>query len=177
MAEPALTRTASLSPAELGAVRALLVEAFDGDFDDEDYEHALGGMHALVLDGSTLVAHGSVVLRELLHGPRALRTGYVEAVAVRADRRGEGHGAAVMAALEQVIRQAYELGALASTEEALGFYAARRWQRWTGTASVLTRDGVRRTEDADGAIFVLAVSARLSVPGDLACDWRNGDVW
>ncbi len=71
----------------------------------------------------------------------------------------------------------YELGALASTEEALGFYAVRSWQRWTGTASVLTRDGVRRTEDADGAIFVLPVNARLSVPGDLACDWRNGDMW
>ena len=36
-------------------------------------------MHALASEGDRLVGHGSVVQRRLLHGGRALRTGYVEA--------------------------------------------------------------------------------------------------
>src|SRR3712207_8893328 len=44
--------------------------------------------------------------------------GYVEGVAVRPDRRGRGHAAAVMSALERVVRSAYELGALGTTDEA-----------------------------------------------------------
>jgi aminoglycoside 2'-N-acetyltransferase I len=42
----------------------------------------------------------------------------VEAVGVRADRRGRGHGAAMMDALEQVVRGAYQLGALRASEAA-----------------------------------------------------------
>lgn len=85
MAEIRTAHTASLNAADLRAIRTLLDEAFDGTFSDEDYEHGLGGMHALVWDGSTLIAHGSVVMRRLLHSGRALRTGYVEAVAVHPD--------------------------------------------------------------------------------------------
>ena len=36
---------------ELAAIRALLDEAFDGDFGDDDWEHALGGIHVLVHEG------------------------------------------------------------------------------------------------------------------------------
>jgi aminoglycoside 2'-N-acetyltransferase I len=177
VAELLVTHTASLSREELEAIRLLLDNAFAGRFTDDDYEHALGGMHALVWDEGTLVAHGSVVLRRLLHGSRALRTGYVEGVAVRDDRRGQGHGAAVMSALELLIRGGYQLGALASSEMALGFYAARGWQRWRGTAAVITPTGIRRTPDEDGTVYVLPLDAPLRLHGDLACDWRNGDVW
>jgi aminoglycoside 2'-N-acetyltransferase I len=59
-----------------------------------DWEHALGGIHALVWDGGELIGHSSVVQRRLLHHGHALRAGYVEGVGVRPDRRGQGHGAA-----------------------------------------------------------------------------------
>lgn len=177
MAEVVTAHTAALSPEQLRAIRLLLYHAFDGDVTDDDYEHALGGMHALVWEGPDLIGHGSVVLRRLLHGGRALRTGYVEGVAVRADRRRRGHGAAVMTALERVIGGAYEIGALGASDEAADFYAARGWQRWTGTASVIAPDGIERTEEEEGSIYVLPVSAELTADGDLACDWRGGDVW
>ena len=80
--------TGHLDAGTLTAVRALLDGAFEGDFTDADLEHALGGLHVLVHDDSGLLAHGAVVQRRLLHRGRALRAGYVEAVAVRADRRG-----------------------------------------------------------------------------------------
>jgi aminoglycoside 2'-N-acetyltransferase I len=172
-----LAHTAALDLEVLGAARALLVEVFDGDFVDADWEHSLGGMHALVWDGSEVVAHGSVIQRRLLHAGRAWRTGYVEGVGVHPDRQGRGLGAAVMEALERVVRRAYDLGALGATDEAAAFYAHRGWQPWRGPSSALTPDGVRRTEDEDGALYVLPVSAALDLDGELTCDWRDGDVW
>lgn len=62
--------TADLEPAVLQAARALLDEAFDGDFSDHDGEHSLGGVHALVWDGPDLVGHAALVARRLLHGGR-----------------------------------------------------------------------------------------------------------
>ncbi|HEY8043637.1 MAG TPA: GNAT family N-acetyltransferase [Streptosporangiaceae bacterium] len=97
------------------AARVLLDDAFD-DMADEDWEHALGGMPALVWEGAELIGHASVIQRQLLYGGRAWRTGYVEAVAVRADRRRSGHGGAMMDAVERIIRGAYEVGALGSTD-------------------------------------------------------------
>ena len=177
VAELRTAHTADLDPADLKAARALLDEVFDGEVTEADWEHALGGMHALVWDGPTLIGHGSVIQRRLLHQGRALRAGYVEAVAVRADRRAQGHGAAVMAALERVLRGAYDLGALGSTDEGAGFYAARGWKLWRGPSSALTPAGVRRTAEDDGCLYVFELAVPLDLDGELTCDWRDGDVW
>ena len=120
-AELRIAHTADLGAAERHAARALLDDAFD-DMTDEDWDHALGGLHALLWEGAELIGHASVIQRQLLYGGRAWRTGYVEAVAVRADRRRSGHGAAMMAALERIIRGAYEVGALGSTDAGAAFY-------------------------------------------------------
>ena len=85
MIDVRLAHTSSLEPATLDAIRRLVEGAFDGHFDETDWEHTLGGLHALVAEDDTIVAHGAVVQRRLLHGDRALRTGYVEGVAVRAE--------------------------------------------------------------------------------------------
>jgi aminoglycoside 2'-N-acetyltransferase I len=177
VSELRIAHTAELDVATLRAARALLVDVFEGDFSDHDWEHALGGMHALLWEGAELIAHASVVQRRLLHGGRALRAGYVEGVGVRADRRGRGHGAAVMQALERVLRGAYELGALGATDEAARFYAARGWTLWRGPCSALTPKGIRRTAAEEGGIYVLAHAASLDIFGELTCDWRDGDVW
>jgi aminoglycoside 2'-N-acetyltransferase I len=161
----------------LRAARSLLDAVFEGEMSDHDWEHSLGGVHALVWEGSELVGHASVVQRRLLHGGRALRTGYVEGVAVRATMRGRGHGAAMMEALERVVRGAYELGALGTTEQAADFYAARGWEPWQGPTSALTPDGIARTERDDGSVLVIPGTAPLDLAGELTCDWRDGDVW
>ncbi|PBC85543.1 aminoglycoside 2'-N-acetyltransferase I [Streptomyces sp. 2224.1] len=172
-----LAHTAELDPATLKAARVLLHDVFD-DMTAEDWEHALGGLHALVHEDGALIGHASVVQRRLLHDGRALRCGYVEGVGVRADRRGRGHGAAMMDALERVIRRGYDLGALGAADEAAPFYAARGWQLWRGPSWALTPDGIRRTADEDGCIYVLPTPAcPLDLNTDLTCDWRDGDVW
>jgi aminoglycoside 2'-N-acetyltransferase I len=177
MAELRIAHTADLDGPTRTAARLLMDDVFEGDFTDQDWENALGGMHALVWEGAELVGHASVVQRRLLHGGRALRTGYVEALGVRADRRGRGHGAAMMEVVERLVRGGYDLGALSTTEEALGFYAARGWRRWRGPTSALTPDGVVRTADEDGGVFVLPLAVRLDLSGPLTCDWRDGEVW
>lgn len=168
--------TSALDVATLDAARDLLYVVFD-DMTDHDWEHALGGIHALVWDGAELVGHASLIQRRLLHGGRALRAGYVEAVAVRADRRRQGHGTAMMQALEAIARRAYDVAALGATDEAAQFYAGRGWQLWLGATSALTPRGVQRTPDDDGAVYVLPISTPLDVHGELTCDWRDGDVW
>ncbi|HEU0128509.1 MAG TPA: GNAT family N-acetyltransferase, partial [Pseudonocardiaceae bacterium] len=94
MTEVCTAHTADLDTATLNAARTLLDQVFEPDMTDHDWEHALGGVHALVWEGPELIGHASVIQRRLLHGGRALRAGYVEGVGVRADRRREGHGAA-----------------------------------------------------------------------------------
>lgn len=177
MAALQVAHTADLDATSLGSARALLVDVFDGDFCDADWEHALGGVHALVWDAAELIGHAAVVQRRLLHAGRALRAGYVEGVGVRADRRRRGHGAAMMTAIERVVRAAYDLGALGATDEAATFYAARGWRSWQGPCSALTPHGIRRTPGEDGHVYVLTHEIALDVSGELTCDWRDGDVW
>ncbi|CAJ1509791.1 GNAT family N-acetyltransferase [[Mycobacterium] burgundiense] len=172
-----LVHTADLDPEARDAARRLLTDAFDGDFTDDDWDHTLGGMHALVWHRGELLAHAAVVQRRLLYRAAALRCGYVEAVAVRAEWRGHGLGAAIMDAAEQVIRGAYQLGALSATDDAPGFYLARGWQRWAGTTAALGPNGIARTADDDGCVFVLATDTPLDIDTELVCDWRGGDVW
>ena len=176
MTDVRTAHTSDLDAATLEAARALLYDVFD-DMTDQDWEHSLGGIHALVWEGAELVGHASVIQRRLLHGGRALRTGYVEGVGVRADRRGRGHGGAMMEALERVVRNAYDLGALGATDEGARFYAARGWRQWQGPSGALTPTGIQRTEEDDGGIYVLPVTIPVDVTGELTCDWRDGDVW
>ena len=126
MTELRTAHTADLGAEEKAAIRSLMDAAFNGVSDDT-FDNVLGGVHALILDDGELIGHGSVVQRRLLHAGRALRTGYIEGVAVRADRRRQGHGALLMAALERVVRSAYRSArsapaprAAASTPRAAG---------------------------------------------------------
>ena len=169
--------TAQLDAGTLAEARSLLYTVFD-DMAEDDWEHSLGGIHALAYDGGDLVGHAAVVQRRLLHGGRALRAGYVEGVGVRAGHRRRGHASAMMEALEDVIRNAYDLGALGATDEASVLYSGRGWRPWGGRLSALTPDGLRPTPDEEGAVYVLPVDGvPLDLSRELTCDWRDGDVW
>jgi aminoglycoside 2'-N-acetyltransferase I len=176
MLDITVAHTSALEPTSLAASRALLFDVFD-DMTDDDWDHSLGGLHAIAVDDGQVVGHAALVQRRLLHRGRALRAGYVEGVAVRADRQRSGIGAALMAPLEEAARRSYDVAALGSTGEGVAFYVARGWLRWEGPSSALTPDGVRRTTEDDGWIFVLQLGVPLDLHGGLTCDWRDGDVW
>lgn len=101
--------TAEVGAERLSRIRSLLEAAFaerpEGGFGPDDWTHCLGGVHVWAQDDEgEVLAHASVVQRRLLHGDRVLRCGYVEAVAVRADRRRTGLGTAVMQVVDDLVR-------------------------------------------------------------------------
>ncbi len=172
-----LVHTADLKSDARQRAYEMVNEAFAGEFTDTDWDHALGGMHALIWNRGAIIAHGAVVQRRLLYRGAALRCGYVEAVAVREDWRGQGLAIAILDACEQVIRGGYQLGALSSSDRGRRLYTVRGWLPWRGPTSVLAPSGPTRTPDDDSSVFVLPVGINLDETAALTCDWRDGDVW
>jgi aminoglycoside 2'-N-acetyltransferase I len=176
-----LIHTADLDNETREDARRMVIEAFGGEFCDSDWEHALGGMHALISQHGALIAHAAVVQRRMFYRDTALRCGYIEGVAVREDWRGQGLAHALMDAIEQVLRGAYQLGALSASEIGRHMYTSRGWLPWRGPTSVLSPGGLTRTPDDDNGLFVLPVSLpndlELDTIAEIACDWRDGDVW
>ncbi|MEN8650722.1 GNAT family N-acetyltransferase [Streptomyces sp. 21So2-11] len=169
--------TSELDPAVRQEIRAFLDAAFDNDFSDDDWDHTLGGVHAWVRDTRGIAAHGSVIQRRVLHRGRSLRVGYVEAVAVRSDRRRQGLGGRVMDALERVIGTAYRVGALSASDEGAALYAARGWQVWPGAIAALGPDGVVALPEEEGTTYLWPGTSGLPAVSDaLVFDWREGDV-
>ena len=103
--------TAEASNDLLAEIRRLFDEAFEGDFSNEDWKHALGGWHVVVEVGDAVVSHAAVVPRTLEVAGRPVRTGYVEGVATAAKRRREGLGSLAMAEITELVRREFELRA------------------------------------------------------------------
>lgn len=169
--------TADVPSALLDRVRALLDAAFDGDFADEDWDHTLGGVHALVLDGPRVLAHAAVVPRTVTVGTRPFACGYVEGVAADPAHQGRGLGTLAMRALDPVLRDGYELGTLSTGEHR--FYERLGWERWRGPTFVRRAGGPQRTPEEDDGIMVLrfGASADVDLAAPIACEERPGDDW
>jgi aminoglycoside 2'-N-acetyltransferase I len=178
MPDVRLVETRHLSESELRELRRLLDEAFEADFTEDDWQHALGGWHAIIESPDRLVAHAAAVERRLVVGAREFRTGYVEAAAVAPELQRSGLGTAVMAAISDVVRQKFDLGALSTG--AWSFYQRLGWERWRGPTYVRTADGhLRRTPDEDDALMVLrcVLTEDLNLEASIACEERSGDSW
>jgi len=168
--------TADLGKDGLRGLRGLLDAAFD-DFDDASWDHALGGLHVLAGPPDAPFGHAAVVLRRVLHGGVALRTGYVEAVAVHPSRQRQGLGGELMDVVDGLVRGGYRLGVLGASERAAPLYRRRGWQLWRGPLAAVTPDGVVATPDEAGSVHVLPVDAPLDPAVPLICDWRDGELW
>ncbi len=92
--------TIELTAIEIVAIRSIMDDAFGPDederFTDDDWDHALGGVHFVLDVDGDIVTHAAVVERSLWVADRPLRTGYVEAVATAPAHQGAGHGTLVM---------------------------------------------------------------------------------
>jgi aminoglycoside 2'-N-acetyltransferase I len=169
--------TAALSTSFLRDIRALLDIAFEGDFTDEDWDHAIGGVHVWLIGSGGLISHGSLVERTLMCSGQTLHVGYVEAVATAAPHRRKGHGAGVMKHIGELIRERCALGVLSTGTHA--FYETLGWENWRGPTFVDGPRGRERTPDDDSGVMILRTSRspRLDLDGEIVCDWRLGDVW
>lgn len=171
--------TEELSDLELTELRMLLHLAFDGRFDSNDWDHTVGGRHFLGLRDDAIVAHASVVERRLYIGERAVRTGYVEGVAVAEEHRRSGYGHTVMEQLGEYLVSRHELGALSAGEDVQSFYGRLGWQVWAGPTAVVVEGVAQPTPEDDGGVMFLATpsSGEFDPEATLVCEWREGDVW
>ena len=173
--------TDALGPAELASLHEMLVAAFGDDPEEAltgaDWQHALGGVHVLAEEDGAVVAHAAVVERTIEVDGRPLRTGYVEAVATRADRRGRGIGTAVMAEVGRIIDDGYELGMLGTGVQP--FYERLGWSVWPGPSAVRTATGRVPSPDDDGYLMVRTTPATppLDRMATITCEDRPGDAW
>ena len=171
-------RTEDAPDGLLGQARALMDVAFDGDFGDDDWDHGLGGWHAVAVDGERVVSHAAVVARVLEVDGRPFPTGYVEAVATDPGRHGQGIGSLVMEEIGDIIRRDHELGALGTGRHA--FYERLGWERWAGPTYVRTTGGgLARTPEEDDGVMVLRFgpSEGIALDGTISCEERDGDDW
>ena len=169
--------TDALAPSFVHDLHVLLDAAFDGDFTDHDWDHAIGGVHVWVTDSHGVISHGSLVARTLKCSGTTLHVGYVEAVATAAAHRHQGHGVRVMGRIGELVREGYPLGALSTGTYA--FYEPLGWERWRGPTFVDGPNGRERTPADDGDVMILRTprTPRLDLDGDMVRDWRSGDVW
>jgi aminoglycoside 2'-N-acetyltransferase I len=172
--------TDELSSAEVTTLRQLFHAAWTQDaeeFGDEDWNHAVGGVHFIAEEDGALLAHASVVERELHTGRHRLATGYVEAVATSPTHQGRGYGSALMREVGDYIDETFQLGALDTGNAE--FYKRLGWTVWEGPTFVRTESGLIRTAEEDGNVLVrlTPTSPELDLSAPISCDWRSGDVW
>lgn len=169
--------TAEASEQLLSEIRRLLERAFDGDFSNEDWEHACGGWHVVVIDDGAVVAHAAVVRRAIAVTDRPFLTGYVEAVATDPARQQEGLGSSVMTEVAEVVRDQFEMGALSTGLH--DFYSRLGWERWRGPCYVRHGLELVRTTGEDDGVMVLRFgpSKDVDLTAAISCEARSGDDW
>jgi aminoglycoside 2'-N-acetyltransferase I len=151
----------------------------DGEeaFAEDDWTHALGGLHFVLDVEGQIVTHAAVVERRLHLGDVPVRAGYVEAVATDPGHENRGYGSRVMEAVNEHLRATFELGALGTGRH--HFYERLGWRTWTGPAYVRAPEGLRRTPDDEGYILVLPTPASpvFDLADPISCEPRVGEDW
>jgi aminoglycoside 2'-N-acetyltransferase I len=172
--------TDELGPGEVEVLRDLFRVAWGSDsegFTDDDWSHAVGGLHFVLEEGGVIRAHAAVVERELHTSGHRLATGYVEAVATWPTHQGRGHGSVLMREVGEYIERTFRLGALDTGRTA--FYERLGWVAWKGPTFVRRNSGLIRTAEEDGNVLVrlTPTTPELDLWAPISCDWRPGDVW
>jgi aminoglycoside 2'-N-acetyltransferase I len=169
--------TADASADQLLTLRRLLVDAFEGDFSDDDWDHACSGTHVVVEDFGIVVAHAAVVPRVLEIDDKQLQVGYVEAVAVAPPKQGQAIGTLIMDDVAGFIRTSYVMGGLSTSRH--GFYERLGWERWQGPTFVRHANETIRSADEDDGVMVLRFgsSKAVDLTAPISCEARSGDDW
>jgi aminoglycoside 2'-N-acetyltransferase I len=145
-----------LSEKDLASLLAWLEEAFGdaiGSWRRETWTDIGPGPHFMLRDAEgQLRAHACIDWLPMMIGERLVHTGYLEAVATRADSRRQGFASQVVEAAQREIVANAEIGFLATGEHS--FYERLGWIRWRGATWVTERDGsVTRTPAEDAGIM------------------------
>jgi aminoglycoside 2'-N-acetyltransferase I len=165
-----------LDPQIESSIQEMLDLAYNGDFSSEDWGHASGGLYFVGYLEETIVAHGSVVPREMLIDGRRLTVGYVEAVAVLPAYSGQGLGSLLMRRITEFCRENYALSMLSTDEKR--FYERHGWRQFNGESFIAFEAEVVRSADEDEGLMFLPSEKNEEVDIRRAtCQARSGDSW
>jgi aminoglycoside 2'-N-acetyltransferase I len=168
--------TSEFSAQDLDELRSMLLGVFGPRYDETAWEHCLGGIHFLLRYQGRLVSHGSLVPRRFVQAERELNGVYGESMATVKDLQGSGLGTVVAALATAHIRLHYEIGAFGASK--YHFYERLGWRRWQGPTFVLTQDGrAPAAPDRGSVMALLPPDSTVDPAGDLATQWRSGDIW
>ena len=122
-----------------------------------------------------MIGHACWVTRWLQPGDGpALRTAYIEVVAVEPELRRRSVGSAVMERVRQEI-QSYELSGLWPDHPE--FYAWLGWDMWRGPLAIRTDDEVQDTPDDKVMVLRTPFTPEIDFDARLTAEWRPREVW
>jgi len=158
------------------SIRALLDLAYEGDFSSEDWEHTFGGQYFIGFLDDTIIAHGSVVPRNMIIDGEEITVGYVEAIAVLPSHWRQGFGTQLMTQITQFCQDNYELSMLSTDENQ--FYETFGWLQFLGASYVRIGDSeVRTMEEDKGLMLIPGKKSGVREIQRAVCQPRSGDDW
>ncbi|WP_217180330.1 GNAT family N-acetyltransferase [Streptomyces sp. AC495_CC817] len=164
-----------LGAANLDALRTLFDREYlatHGRWDpSQPYGYAPHDVHVIARAGSEVVGHVGWARRTIQVGSGDVVIAGVGGVLISREARGEGLGAALLAAAVRSMADAggIEFGYLGCREEVVPFYVATGWHRIHAAEASVGRDG-RLVDDPPGQpLLVLAVESAVE-------RWPNGDI-
>jgi len=168
-----------IPPGALGAqVRAEILDLCSRAY-EEDFAPYLdlltSATHVLLRGPDQLIAHAAWIERQLIADGMALKTAYIEAVAVAPEWQRHGFGTQIMSALPPLLGH-FDLAALSPADEP--FYQRLGWEIWEGPLSYL--QGTNQVSTPDECVMIYRLPrtpAGLNIGSSLKADWREGDIW
>lgn len=161
---------------DLAVIKEVLLDAYEGDFSEQDWQHTFGGARFVGTIDDQIVAHAAVVPRAVLINDLPMSIGYLEGVAVSSRFQGQRLGSQLLQYVSDFCRSNYEISML-STDE-FDFYGKCGWQRFKGTSGVMQDSAKTLTPEEDDGLMYLAGKSTKSIEISTAyCDWREGDCW
>nr|ELR5114236.1 GNAT family N-acetyltransferase [Providencia stuartii]ELR5115371.1 GNAT family N-acetyltransferase [Providencia stuartii] len=169
--------TSQLTPSEKEMLFSLLVEGFDNDFSDDDFQHTLGGMHVIAYDQQKMIGHVAIIQRYMAMNNEPISVGYVEAMVVEQTYRRQGIGTHLMQHTNEIISSCYQLGLLSASEEGQQLYSSVGWKVWKGSLFELKQRQYMRSIEEEGGVMGWSANESIDFTASLYCDFRGGDQW
>ncbi len=180
MADEESANTLSVVPMEhfdpglRAAIIALCTRAFAQDFGNL-FGFVPDSRHLLAYHDGVLIGHACWETRQLQpEGRLPLRTGYVNAVAVKPALHGHCVGSVIIARVNAAL-QRYDLGGLSTPR--VSYYTRLGWERWTGPTAARSTDGLVPTPDDTVMLLRTPTTPPLDTTTLLIADWRVGQPW
>ncbi|NCX01241.1 MAG: GNAT family N-acetyltransferase [Actinobacteria bacterium] len=157
-------------------VQKLLVDAFEGEFSEDDWQNSFGGLRLIGSINEEIVAHGAVVPRMIRIDDFEISVGYVEAIAVDPEYWRQGIGTALMKEITSICLKSYQVSMLSTGEKE--FYRRLGWIDFVGESYIdLGNEVIRSEEEDEGLMYLPSGEYLVSVPKRVICRARAGDAW